>query len=103
MNIEKEINQERREKVIKNTAGFREALDNGKLQEAEEWLKEVSKLEKYDDRQLDHRQRELFQAYNKAQDWAGAKRIIEDTQDQRSKEGRKSRLEELSGKKYEEI
>ncbi|MBA3046806.1 hypothetical protein KKC83_01075 [Patescibacteria group bacterium] len=100
-------NQERGEKAMKNTAEFRSALDSGKMEEAENFLNEVSsnpdEFPQYDERWLDHRQRELFQSYYKAEDWISAKRIVELTKDLRSQDGRKARLEELSGMKYEEI
>lgn len=96
-----------KEKEIKNTAGFRETLDSGSLEKAEEFLTEVAsnpdQFPQYDDRWLDHRQRELFQSFYKSEDWQGAKRIVEATKDPRSYDGRKARLEELSGMKYDEI
>lgn len=102
-----EAQLESREKMIKNTADFREALDGGRLEEAESFLNKVAsnldQFPQYDARWLDHRQRELFQAFYKAEDWQGAKRIVEATQDPRSKEGRKARLEELSGLNYDKI
>ena len=92
---------------MENTAEFRDALDSGKLKEAEEFLKEVAsnpdQFPQYDDRWLDHRQRELFQVFCGKSDWQGAKRVVEATKDARSQEGREARLEELSGKKYEDI
>ncbi len=92
---------------MKNTAEFRDALDRGKLLEAEKFLTEVAsnpdQFPQYDERWLDHRQRELFQAFYKIKDWQGAKRVVEATKDSRSQDGRKARLEELSGLKYEEI
>lgn len=100
-------NQEKKEKAMKNTAEFRDALDSGKLSEAENFLTEVAsnpdQFPQYDERWLDHRQRELFQAFYKAEDWQGAKRVVESTKDARSQEGRKARLEELSGMKFDEI
>ncbi|MCD4694337.1 hypothetical protein K8R62_03190 [bacterium] len=98
---------ERRETEMKNTTDFRKALDGGNLAGAEDFLNEVlldpDKFSQYDERWLDHRQRELFQAFYKKEDWKGAKRIIEKTKDLRSKEGRINRLEELSGMNYEII
>ncbi|MCF7819848.1 MAG: hypothetical protein K9M44_00050 [Candidatus Pacebacteria bacterium] len=100
-------NQEKKETPMKNTTEFRDALDSGKLFEAESFLTEVAsnpdQFPQYDERWLDHRQRELFQAFYKAEDWQGAKRVVEATKDARSQEGRKVRLEELSGMKYDEI
>ena len=100
-------NQEKKENAMKNTAEFRAALDSGKLSEAENFLTEVAsspdQFPQYDERWLDHRQRELFQAFYKAEDWQGAKRVVEATKDARSQEGRKARLEELSGMNYDEI
>lgn len=99
----KQQDQERRENMIEDTAGFCKALEDGKLEEAEHWLGQASQLEKYDDRWLDHRQRELFKAFCAKKDWIGAKRVVEATKDEMSREGRKARLEELSEMKYEEI
>jgi len=100
-------NQEKGESVMKNTAEFRAALDDGQLEEAESFLNEVAsnpdQFSQYDERWLDHRQRELFQAFYGEKDWEGAKRVVEATKDPRSKEGRVNRLEELSGIAYEEI
>lgn len=100
-------NHEKKENAMKNTAEFRDALNQGRLQEAEGFLNEVAnnpeQFPQYDDRWLDHRQRELFQEFYKIKDWQGAKRVVEATNDQRSKDGRKAKLEELSGMKYDEI
>jgi hypothetical protein len=98
-------NKEREEKKMKNTAEFRNALDIGKLLEAENFLTEVAsnpdQFPQYDERWLDHRQRELFQAFYKAEDWQGAKRVVEATKDARSQDGRKARLIELLLEKLE--
>ncbi len=92
---------------MKNTAEFRNALENEQLEEAENFLKNIAsnpeQFPQYDERWLDHRQRELFQAFCKAEDWQGAKRVVEATEDDRSQEGRKARLVELSEMKFEEI
>lgn len=92
---------------MKDTAEFRKALDEGRLAEAEAFLNEVAanpdRFPQYDDRWLDHRQRELFQAFCKAKDWQGAKRVVEATKDLRSKEGRLYRLEQLSDIDYDRI
>ncbi|PLX25532.1 hypothetical protein C0580_02310 [Candidatus Parcubacteria bacterium] len=94
--VEKEIS-------IESTTSFQEAIANGSLEQAETWLEEAKNLEQYDDRWLDHRERDLFKAYYQAEDWIGAKRIVEKTKNPDSQAGRKARLEELSGMKYEEI
>lgn len=98
---------EKKENEMKNTAEFRSALEAGKLNEAEDFLNSVAnnpdKFPQYDDRWLDHRQRELFQEFYKIKDWQGAKRVIKATKDQLSKSGSTARLEELSGMKYDEI
>ena len=100
-------NLERKEIVMKNTAEFRDALDSKDFDNAEKFLTEVAsnpeKFPQYDDRWVDHRQRELFQSYYKVEDWQGTKRVVEATKDPRSYEGRKARLEELSKMKYDEI
>ena len=90
-----------------DTETFRNALATGQLIEAETFLNDVlchpEKYPQYDNRWLDHRQRELFQAFYQVKNWQGAKRVVEATKAQKSYEGRKNRLEELSGMKYEEI
>jgi hypothetical protein len=100
-------NQEKKENEMKNTGDFRKALEIGNLNEAEDFLNEVAldpeQFPQYDERWLDHRQRELFQAFYKVEDWQGAKRVVESTVDVLSQQGRKDRLEELSGLNYEEI
>ncbi|MCF7795112.1 hypothetical protein K9M50_02035 [Patescibacteria group bacterium] len=100
-------NQEKLEKMMKNTGEFRKALETGNLNEAENFLNEVASnpesFPQYDERWLDHRQRELFQSFYQAEDWQGAKRVVEVTADALSQQGRKDRLEELSGLNYEEI
>ena len=100
-------NHEKKENAMKNTAEFRNALDEGKLEEAEIFLNDIAndpeQFPQYDDRWLDHRQREIFQSFYKIEDWQGAKRVVEATKDQKSKTGRIARLEELSGMKYDEI
>lgn len=92
---------------MNNTAEFRDALDGGRLVEAENFLTNVAsrpdQFPQYDERWLDHRQRELFQAFYKNKDWQRAKRVVEATKDVRSREGRRARLEELSGTAYDEI
>ncbi len=102
-----ENQHERQEIIMKNTTDFREALDKGQLEEAEKFLNEVflnpDQSPQYDKRWLDHRQRELFQSFYKKEDWRGAKRIVEKTEDERGREGRKNRLEELSGMDYKDI
>ncbi|MBU0620032.1 MAG: hypothetical protein V1768_03850 [Patescibacteria group bacterium] len=102
-----DADQEKKEKEIFNTTEFRNALDQGSLFQAENFLQNVAnnsdQFPQYDERWVDHRQRELFQAFYQAEDWSGAKRLVEATKDERSKDGRKKRLQELSGMKYEEI
>ena len=104
---EKENDNEKKEEKMKNTTEFREALETGNLEGAESFLKEVTSnpesFPNYDKRWLDHRSRELFQAFYKIQDWQGAKRVVEATEDQYSKAGRVARLEELSGLNYDSI
>lgn len=95
---------------LKDTASFQKAVSSGKQRQiaaAENWLKNVvanrEKFSKYDDRWIDHRERELFQAYCKLERWWEAKRICELSIKPESREGRIVRLEELSGKKYDEL
>lgn len=100
-------NQEKKEREMKNTGEFRKALETGNLNEAENFLNEVASspenFPQYDERWLDHRQRELFQSFYRIQDWQGAKRVVESTVGVTSQQGRKDRLEELSGLNYDEI
>ena len=105
---EEEGTESKAEKMeIKNTDGFHVAIEKGGLEAAENFLAGVKsgreRWKQYDDRWVDHRERELFQAYYTKQDWTGAKRIVESSLKEMSKEGRKKRLVELSGMKYEEI
>jgi len=109
-NKENIFEKKEEEKRMENTQDFKKALEQGRLQEAEDFLLEVQAdkekfAEKFGDvvRWLDHRQRELFQAYYKKEDWTGAKRIVEATEDPQIKFNRAARLADLSGLKYEEI
>ena len=94
---------ERNEVVIDSTAKFDQALEVGCLKEAEEWFEKAKEMERYNDKWIDHQERKLFQAYYEMKDWVNAKRIVEGSVWASSKEGRKRRLEELSGMQYEEI
>lgn len=99
-------NEQRAEQIeIKNTASFQEAITAGNLTAAEEWLYEakIKQEARYDERWFDHREREIFQAYCAIADWQGAKRIVEASFKEASKEGRKERLAQLSGQAYESI
>ena len=91
---------------VEDTASFRAALESAPEQ-AEQWLNQVKanrvKFPQYDDRWIDHRERELFQAYCRTADWSAAKRVAEATSDPKSKEGRARRLQELSGIVYEQL
>lgn len=53
--------------VLKNTKDFQKAIESGDIQQAEEFLSDVKnnreKYPNYDDRWIDHRERELFKAY----------------------------------------
>jgi len=75
----------------------------GSLGQAENWLKQKEGNDKYDQRWRDHRERELFNAYCAQQDWSEAKRIVESSVKEGSKQGRKKRLEELSELNYDEM
>ena len=91
---------------VKDTKSFREALKFD-IGAAEEWLNQI-RLDRaghpqYGDRELDHRERELFQAFCSVGDWAGAKRVVEVTADPMVKKNRMKRLEELSGLPYDQI
>ncbi|MBT4349418.1 hypothetical protein HOD19_01400 [bacterium] len=94
------------EKVeINSTASFQEALASSDLETAESWIDKIKteRPENYDDRWIDHRERELFKAYYGQEDWAAAKRIVEGSIKPDSKEGRKNRLADLAGQNYDEI
>ena len=99
--------QEMEKQIIESTAGFRKAIESGNLEEAEAWIDKIKSeretFPQYDDRWVDHRERELFQVYYKKEDWAGAKKIVKNSINQTSREGRTMRLEELSGMKFDEI
>jgi len=90
---------------IKDTASFQEAITAGNLEQAEAWLDNIktTRPENYDDRWIDHRERELFKAYCATEDWKEAKRIVKSSINQTSKEGRKERLEQLSSQSYDSI
>lgn len=74
------------EKTIKNTGGFKEAVNAGRLEEAEDFLNKIvadlKKEEKdreypnYDEAWLDRVSVELFRAYRKAEDWVAAERLV---------------------------
>lgn len=99
-------NEQRAEQIeIKNTASFQEAITAGNLEQAEAWLDNIkaTRPENYDDRWIDHREREIFKSYCEKQDWFGAKRIVESSLKEDSKSGRKERLAQLSGQAYESI
>ena len=92
---------------VNNTATFREAIRTHCTRDAETFLNRVrtnpAYFPKYDARWLDHRERELFWAFFGQSDWAGAKRVVEVTADPGAKQDRRRRLEELSGKQYDQI
>ena len=102
---------EKKRVEITNTEEFKIALEKGRLKEAEKFLLTAQKNPNEYQPQLgidvhewiDHRQRELFQAFYRQEDWQGAKRIIEATEKDISKKGRIARIEELSGMNYEDI
>ena len=50
---------------IKDTGSFQKAIESGNLEAAEAWLDTIKaeRPENYDDRWIDHRERELFKAY----------------------------------------
>ncbi|MCB9802638.1 hypothetical protein H6761_01285 [Candidatus Nomurabacteria bacterium] len=90
---------------IRDTNSFQKAIESGNLELAETWLNKIKteRPENYDERWIDHRERELFRAYYGEQRWVDAKRIVENSVKSDSKQGRADRLAELSGIKYEEI
>lgn len=86
---------------------FRASLAAGELDAAKAWLDKVKgdrgAYPQYDDRALDHRERELFQAAYKAQNWKLAKEVVEGSIFPQSKLGRMGRLSQLAGKPYSQI
>ena len=91
---------------ITDTASFLQAVLNGQLAKAEAWLNQQKASPAkpgYDQRWVDHRERELFRAYYSRADWPSAKHIVEGSALPSSKEGRGERLQNLSGLKYEDI
>lgn len=91
---------------VRDTKSFTQALESD-IVAAESWLDQIRNDRahnlRYDDRWLDHRERELFRAYYSVGDWAGAKRVVEVTADPMVKKNRMKRLEELSGLPYDHI
>ena len=97
---------EQQENIIENTAGFKKAVSEGRLQEAEDWLLSAYKNdERYKDKVdwLDHSSRKLFQAYYTNKDWANAKRMVDLGKDEDSKQGRRDKLAEEAGILFDEI
>jgi len=92
--------------MVRITADFYQAVAQGKLQEAEAWLEaEKSKptTPGHDKRWADHRERELFRVYCARRDWISAKRVVESSIFNSSRQGRIRRLKQLSGRPYHQI
>lgn len=89
------------EKTIENTDGFKDAVSEGRLEEAENWL--MTNQNRGDARWLDHRSSELFKAYREQGDYQSAKKMVELGKDERVIEDRKKKLEEESGLPFEQI
>ncbi len=101
---------------VSNTADFQKAITEGRLDEAEEWLLKIrEEWNKYvrdsktntrpkrDDSAISSRERTLMNAYITREDWAGAKRIIENSVHPENVKPRAQKLENVSGKRYEDI
>lgn len=74
---------------LKNTADFRKAIERGDLDGAEKWMREnYGTKEDYGDKWLEDRQEELLRDYCEKGNKEGAQRIIEETKDPFSQEGR---------------
>ena len=91
-----EQTQEEKEKMeIKNTASFQEAIGAGNLTEAAAWLEKVKSDQKYDDRWIDHRSRELMGAFCDAGQLDEAEKYIDYAQSGEGRRGRKEKIERL--------
>ncbi|MBT4849737.1 hypothetical protein HON36_02710 [Candidatus Parcubacteria bacterium] len=89
--------------VIGKTSHFNEAIDQGYLNAAEQWMLDNKDKPNYDEGWLDDRSRDLFRAYRKKEDWVAAKRMVELASDENGKAGRRQVLEAESGMSYDEI
>lgn len=92
---------------IFNTESFRNALEKGQIAEAEHFLDEVKnnpdKFPQYNERWIDHREREVYAAYRDSGDYMSAKRIVEGSINSSSKTGRKDNLQAVAGIPYDQI
>lgn len=84
--------QEGKEQMeINSTKTFQEAIRSGNLAEASAWLENAKSDPKYDERWLDHRSRELMNAYcdkgelDKASEYIGYAQTPEGCQGRREK------------------
>ena len=80
---------------INNTASFQEAIGAGNLNEAAGWLKKVKSDSKYDARWLDHRSREIMEAFCEAGQLDEAKKYIDYAQTEKGRRGRKEKIDRL--------
>jgi len=86
---------------IENTSSFQEAIEQGNLEEAENWL--IENKDNYDARWLDHRSLELFRAYRAKMDYVSAKKMVELADSEVNITNRRNKLAEEAGIPYEEI
>ena len=91
-----EQTQEDKEKMeINNTGTFQEAIEVGSLTEAAAWLEKVKSDPKYDARWLDHRSREIMQAFCDAGEMNEAARYIDYAQNEKGCQGREEKIKHL--------
>jgi hypothetical protein len=92
---------------IKNTEGFNIVLQNEVPEAAESFLGSIKnsreKYKNYDDRWIDHREREVIKEFKNKGNWFAAKRAIENSLNINSKIARMEQLERESGTKYGDI
>jgi len=104
MEIQKIV--ERREAMIENTSGYKSALEEGRFEEAESWMRQMlGSKEGYDDRWFGHRELELFRALRAAGKYTEAKQLTVKAEhlDDDGVRGRRVVLEKESGVSYDEL
>ena len=80
---------------IKSTADFQEALRQGELGNAANWLEQVRNEPKYDDTWLDHRSRELMDAFCAIGNLDRAAHYINYAQTETGRQGRVEKIKKL--------
>jgi hypothetical protein len=87
------------EKLLeKRSAYFQVMAESQDFEEAESWLKAAKESDDYDNRTLDHRERELFKVYCATGKWAEANEVAENSILESSRAERLKRIAELSKK-----